>query len=128
MESKNQKHKKYDDEFRLMVLRDYYEHGMSQNAVVHKYGLSCNSLIMQWKEMFPIDSKLLSLSDIAIENYMNQDPHRPLTKEEAQSKRINELEKALAMEKLRSRAYEIMIDLAEKQEGIQIRKKSGAKR
>jgi hypothetical protein len=32
------------------------------------------------------------------------------------------------MEKLRSRAYEIMIDLAEKQEGIQIRKKSGAKR
>jgi len=78
--------------------------------------------------MFPIDSKLLSLSDIAIENYMNQDPHRPLTKEEAQSKRINELEKALAMEKLRSRAYEIMIDLAEKQEGIQIRKKSGAKR
>jgi len=74
MDSKNQKHKKYDDEFRLMVLRDYYEHGMSQNAVVHKYGLSCNSLIMQWKEMFPIDSKLLSLSDIAIENIKSLKP------------------------------------------------------
>jgi len=41
--------------------------------------------------------------------------------------RIKSLEKALEMEKLRSRGFEVMIDVAEKQLNIPIRKKAGTK-
>lgn len=41
--------------------------------------------------------------------------------------RIKDLEKALAFSELGIKARDIMIDLAEKQENIQIRKKAGAK-
>jgi transposase len=43
-------------------------------------------------------------------------------------KKVLELEKALEYEKLRTEALDMMIDIAENQEGISIRKKSGAKR
>lgn len=42
-------------------------------------------------------------------------------------KRISELEKALEYEKLRSLAYSTLIDIAEKDFNIEIRKKDGAK-
>lgn len=41
--------------------------------------------------------------------------------------RISELEKALELEKMRSRAFEKMIEIAEEEEGISILKKGGAK-
>jgi len=44
---------------------------------------------------------------------------------QAENKRLQE---ALELEKLRSRAYDTMIDLAEKSFNIPIRKKSGTKR
>ena len=51
----------------------------------------------------------------------------PKTLEEEQSQRIKELEKALEYEKLRSLAYSTMIDIAEKEFNIPIRKKPGTK-
>ena len=51
----------------------------------------------------------------------------PKTKEEELQVRIKELEKALEYEKLRSLAYSTMIDIAEKEFNIPIRKKPGAK-
>mgnify|MGYP000959697602 FL=1 len=42
--------------------------------------------------------------------------------------RIAELEKSLDYANLRNEALELMIDIAERQEGIRIRKESGAKR
>ena len=52
---------------------------------------------------------------------------KSLSTEELLQKRINDLERALAMEKLRSRAFEKMIEIAEQEEGISILKKGGAK-
>ena len=75
--------------------------------------------------MYPIDSKSLSLSRKQIDELMKK--HAPKTKEEEQAQRIKELEKALEYEKLRSLAYSTMIDIAEKEFNIPIRKKPGAK-
>lgn len=41
--------------------------------------------------------------------------------------KINDLEKVLELERLRSRGFEVMIDVAEKQLNIPIRKKVGTK-
>ena len=127
MENKKNHKGWYEESFKLEVLRDYYEQGYSLAQAAKKWGLKHYTLLINWKELYPIDSKALSLSESTIDNYMSKDPNHPLPKEAAQAKRIKELEKALQMEKLRSRGYEIMIELAEKQEGIQIRKKHGAK-
>lgn len=46
---------------------------------------------------------------------------------ESLQKRIEELRRSLELEKMRSRAFEKMIEIAEEEEGISILKKDGAK-
>lgn len=58
---------------------------------------------------------------------MQEHHDKDLTKEEILSNRIKDLERALELEKLRSRAFEKMIEIAEAEEGISILKKGGAK-
>ena len=50
-----------------------------------------------------------------------------LSNEEILRNRISDLERALELEKLRSRAFEKMIQIAEQEEGISILKKGGAR-
>ena len=50
-----------------------------------------------------------------------------LTDMESLRKRIEELRRSLELEKMRSRAFEKMIEIAEEEEGISILKKDGAK-
>jgi transposase-like protein len=115
----------YSEAFKLQVLRDYYESGHSLNSTAKKWQLSCYSLIVSWMKHYPIDSKSLSLSRQKIDEIMKK--RAPKTLEEEQSQRIKELEKALEYEKLRSLAYSTMIDIAEKEFNIPIRKKPGTK-
>ena len=50
-----------------------------------------------------------------------------LTDMESLQKRIEELRRSLGLEKMRSRAFEKMIEIAEEEEGISIFRKDGAK-
>lgn len=50
-----------------------------------------------------------------------------LTDMESIQKRIEELRRSLELEKMRSRAFEKMIEIAEEEEGISIFRKDGAK-
>ena len=50
-----------------------------------------------------------------------------LTDMESLQKRIEELRRSLELEKMRSRAFEKMIEIAEEEEGISIFRKAGAK-
>ena len=95
------------------------------NSTAKKWGLSSNSLIRLWKDRYPIDSKSLSLSRKKIDEIIKT--RKPKTKEEELSARIKELEKALEYEKLKSLAYNTMIDIAEKEFNIPIRKKPGTR-
>ena len=124
-EEKRRKENRYSDDFKLSVLRDYYESGDSLHRTAIRWGLSCYGLIVNWSKRYPIDSKSLSLSRQNIDEIMKK--NTPKTKEEELQVRIKELEKALEYEKLRSLAYSTMIDIAEKEFNIPIRKKPGAK-
>ena len=50
-----------------------------------------------------------------------------LTDMESLQKRIEELRRSLELEKMRSRSFEKMIEIAEEEEGISIFRKDGAK-
>lgn len=57
----------------------------------------------------------------------NENLQKVDSESEALQKRIADLEKALAFEKMRSRGFEVMIEIAETELNIPIRKKSGTK-
>ena len=119
--------KKFTDDFKLRVLSDYYESGMSKNFIAHKWGLSSNSVISNWQKLWPIDSKELSLPSEIISTYRMGGKDRGKTDEQLLQDRIAELERSLQMERMRSRALEKVIEIAEREEGISILKKDGVR-
>ena len=117
---------KYDDTFKLQVLSDYYSSGMSKSFISRKWGISHPTLI-KWQKLWPIDSKALSLPDEIISTYRMGGKDRGKTDEQIYQERISELEKSLQMERMRCRALEKLIEIAEREEGISILKKDGVK-
>ena len=116
----------YDEAFKLQVLSDYYSSGMSKNFIAKKYDLGDSSSINQWEKIWPIDSKELSLPEEIISRWRMGGKDRGKSDEQILQERIAELEKSLAMERLRNRALETLIEVTEREEGISI-KKGGVK-
>lgn len=115
------------DEAKLAIVRDYMENHLSPEEVVLKYHLNNKYLFYQWVGQYV--GKSLSLSEpkeTDLDMRKQKDSLDALSDQE-KDLRIKSLEKALEMEKLRSRGFEVMIDVAEKQLNIPIRKKAGTK-
>lgn len=91
-----------------------------------KYGIERGTL-RYWMNKYPINSESLSLPSQTIEDVMARKKSNEPDEIAKLQARIKELEKALAFSELGIKARDLMIDLAEKQENIQIRKKFGAK-
>ena len=113
----NRKKCHYEESFKLEVLTDYYASGSSVRSITLKYGLSCTRVLLSWLQRYPIDGKELSLSEEVISKHM----------EKIEDRSNPRSEKALWYANLRARGLELLIDVAEKNEGISIRKKPGAK-
>jgi len=129
MEKKSREYRSYSEDFKLGVLRDYYSSGMSRYFIAKKYGILSSYTISKWERHYPIDSKLLSLSSEVLKRAIMKMPKKKeeKTREEKLEEKIRNLQKALAYSELRNEALNELINVAEKQEGIQIRKKAGAK-
>jgi transposase len=117
--------KTYSETFKLEVLRDYYSSGLSKITITKKWGLNSHVDLLRWIKRYPIDSDLLSLSaELLAELHMKNSPK---SKEQLLEEEVLRLKKALEIEKLRSHAFKKLIELTEKEEGISILKKDGAK-
>ena len=122
---KKRTRKTYSKEYKLEVLSYYYSHGEHRRKTYERYGIDEASL-RQWLKAYPIEKKGVSLQR-ELENAMQMNqPQEPETQESMQ-KRIEALERALEYERMRCRGYEVLIEIAEKEEGISILKKDGAK-
>lgn len=112
------------DVIRERVIKDYLENHFTMYRLSKIYG-HCQSTIKRWLLPYLEDEKELSLPDESIseEEQMKKD----LAKENAElKKRIKDLEKQKSFLELQVLSRDMLIDIAER-EGIQIRKKSGAK-
>jgi len=109
----------FSETFKLSVLSEYYSSGLSQYAISKKYSLD-HSCLYRWQKEYPIASKELSLPSATIESFDMAEKQPELTETEKRH--------CLELEKMRSRAFEKMIEIAEQEEGISILKKDGAKR
>ena len=120
--------KRYSEEFKLSVIRDYYSSGMSKYACRRKYQLSSDSILLYWLRKYGNEEKVVSLQPESSEEDMANRSKDSYKDENVQlKKRIRELEKALEFSRLETLARDMMIDKAEDYFDIQIRKKSGAK-
>ena len=116
----------YDDSFKLQVLSDYYSSGMSKSIIIKKWGISLPTF-SKWQKLWPIDSKSLSLPEEIISTYRMGGKDRGKSDEQILQERLAALERSLQMERLRCRALEKVIEIAEREEGISILKKDGVK-
>lgn len=124
--TKRKKPREFAIGFKLQVVSDYYSSGSTLTESSRKWNIDRASLY-NWLKQLPVDSKLLSLPSEVIEAYRMEHKETKLGNEEILQNRISNLERALELERMRSRAFEKMIEIAEAEEGISILKKGGAK-
>jgi transposase len=114
----------YSEEFKRKVIEEYLSTGCSKLSLLHKYHIRYKSAIQKWM-------KLYGYSDVKFKSSSKFDPIKTSilpgsTKEELKN-RIKALEKQLEEEKLRSDAFSRVIEIAEKELHIPIRKKFNTK-
>jgi transposase-like protein len=107
----------YSEVFKKAVVQEVLSGGLCKDEARRKYGIRGNSAILNWMRKFD-DSSTYPMKK------KGRTPGRDITELEAENKRLKE---ELEHERLRSLSLNVMIDLAEEQFKIPIRKKSGAK-
>ena len=118
--------KSYDVSFKLQVLSDYYLHGKSKNFTCKKWGIS-HPALLDWLKTWPVEEKELPLLDEIMSRYRMEAENKGKSDEQILQERIAALERSLQVERMRNRALEKVIEIAEREEGISILKKDGVK-
>ena len=117
---------KYTHEERLALLREYHESGMSKYRFAKEKGFSSQIMLSVWIKKYESEEKSLVLPSEESEKDMAQKSKVQLREDnEHLRKRIKELEKALEVSHLETKARDMLIDKAEALFDIPIRKKSG---
>jgi transposase-like protein len=114
----------FTDEFKFLVIQDYLNTDISQKDLMIKHGVRGNSCIPNWMRKFG-DNKVTD-EQISIQRTMAKEEDKTPRERKLEAK-VKELEKALEQERLRTLALNTMINIAERDLKISIRKKSGTK-
>ena len=129
---KNQGRSKFTLEEQIQIIQEYESGDMSLREIGKKYGLHGHSIIPNWRKRLLEKPKNLVESKKSCTfapeikpQAVDEEPMKKQTPEELEAE-VKRLTKELEWAKLQYRALNVLIDIAEKQ-GIQIRKKSGAK-
>ena len=113
----------YSESFKLKVIDEVLKGEITKSEARRIYGIRSNNAILEWTRKYSglpgFDSKGRALKN----------PSTPKLKDQLakQNSRILKLEEALRIEKLKVALSNKMIDIAEEELGVDIRKKSGAK-
>ena len=114
----------YTDDFKLKVVQEYLMSDATVREIQKKYGIKSGSCISEWIRKF--DLKSPTKEELELEKTMKEQSQRT-PKEQELELRVKQLEKDLEKERLRSLALNTMIDIAERDLKIKVRKNSGAK-
>jgi transposase-like protein len=128
MEHKIEIRQMFDESFKRMVIEEYLATKCNKTELLRKYNINFKSAIQTWM-------RRLGYDDIHRSQKLKFDETLPLTVAMATKsentrelqKKIQELEQQLQDEKLRSEGYLRMIDKAEKELKVSIKKKPSTK-
>lgn len=93
--------------------------------MVERYHLSSKQVLYSWIDKYLHEESLPLPNNQSEEAMAKRDPEERVKELEAENRR---LEKALELERLRAKAFDTMINVAEEAFNIPIRKKAGTKR
>jgi transposase-like protein len=113
----------YSDEFKWQVVQEVLSGKYSKAEAQRVYGLGGKCAILNWMRKFNLVPSYNSPSRI----FIQESPMPKKEEDRAKDQKIRELEKALELERNKSRLFEIIIEIAEDKYGLEIRKKSEAK-
>lgn len=116
---------RFTDELKYKVVLEYLNSDISYKAIKQKYGIKGNGCISNWKRKFGLSNP--SEEQLMLNKSMSKEIEKTARERELEAK-VKELEGALAHEKLRTLALNTIIDIAERDLKIPIRKKPGTKR
>lgn len=122
---------RYTEEFKRAVIEEYFAGGINLADLHKKHDIKMHDGIQRWMRQLGYQrdgKKIRSLSlskPLSLASKKTNKPEPSST--EALQRRIKDLERSLEDEQLRSEAYRRMIDIAEKELNIPIRKKPDTK-
>jgi transposase-like protein len=114
----------FTDGFKFMVIQEYLNSDISQKELMEKHGIRGDGCIPNWMRKF--GGNKVTDEQISIQKAMSKEVDKTPQERKLEAK-IKELEKALEQERLRTLALDTMINVAERDLKISIRKKSGTK-
>jgi transposase-like protein len=118
----------YSQELKHQICKDHIDNGLSLQQCVVKYNLSCHSLVHDWLRKLGYIAgfdRRTRTTYLGVENYATLPKKaKPSTPEQQQ---IALLKKELEDAKLLAEGYRRMIEIAESELKISIRKKPSAK-
>jgi transposase-like protein len=115
-QTKRRSQRDYSLAFKLSVIESVEKGDQTYKQAQDTYGIQGKSTVLVWLRKY-------GTLDWSLPKQHSLNP----TKEKTPEQRIKELEAALEAEKLKNKLYSTMIDIAEKQYGLSIRKKSSPK-
>ena len=122
----------FDEQFRLSVLKEYYESGASCYQIAHKYGIT-NSNINAWEQKYmnkcvSLPSDILELEkQVFMAKKAKEESCPQMSEEDKLRDEISRLRKALEYSELRNEALNEVLKIGKEQYGIDLLKKAGAK-
>lgn len=123
----------FDDQFRLSVLKDYYESGVSYSQILRKYDVSSGNVIA-WERKYmnkcvPLPADIQELEKQVFMAKKSKEARVPQVKSEEDKLREENarLRKALEYSELRNEALNEVLKIGREQYGIDLLKKAGAK-
>ena len=115
-----QKVNQFSDEIKIQVVQAYLSGNFTQKELMLKYNIRGKQCINNWIRKFG-GCNPISKGQMPKES-------KQANKENFLELKIKKLEEDLKREQLRTKALSTMIDIAERELKVDIRKKSGAKR
>lgn len=113
-------YQRYEESYKLKVVNYYFEHGEDRKATLEEFGID-HSNLRDWLRRYPRKEKVVTLLH-QIETEMAKS-YRQLPKDAtAAQAEYERLQRELELEKLKSTALSTMIDIAEKELNVPIRK------
>jgi transposase len=125
--------KEYPETFKRKVVEEYLANGGAKTTLLAKYGIKFRSAVQTWMKQLGYEDIHKKVSYLEIKNHIelaakySKKPTSAQQDDAELQKRIKELERQLEDEKLRSEAYRRMIDIAERELNVPIRKKSNTR-
>lgn len=116
---------KLSDDLQLQVVKEYLYHGATHTELKIKYNFTgCNN-IYNWMRKFGLSKP--SATDKKLHQFMAKEVQKTVAEEKLELK-IKKLEEELKREQFKTLALNTMINIAERELKLDIRKKPGAKR